>query len=76
MRATFRLRDITAVVYWEENVRCFGEVREGFTECARIGCLENHEGHAGAEEDDVGRLVSGEIFVFKVSGEADYQRYV
>lgn len=76
MRATFRLRDITTIVYWEKNVRCFREVREGFAECAGIGCLEDHEGHAGAEEDNVGGLVSSEIFVFKVPRAADYQRCV
>jgi hypothetical protein len=38
--------------------------------------LEDHEGHARAEKDDVGGLVVGEEFVFKVSGGAGYQRWV
>jgi hypothetical protein len=74
MGSTFCLRDVTAIIYREEDVRCFGEVRKGFAECAGIGCLEDHEGHARAEEDDVGVFVSGEEFVFKVPG-VDYQRW-
>jgi len=73
MRATFCLRDIATVIYWEEDVRCFGEVWECFAECAGIRGLEDHKGHAGAEEDDVGGFVFGEEFMFKVSKGADYQ---
>ena len=64
--AAFGFDDGAAVVDWEEDVGCFGEVGEGFEECARVRGLEEHKGHAGAEEDDVGGFVFGEEFAFEV----------
>lgn len=76
MGTAFGLRDIAAVVNWEEDVGGFGEIWQGFAEGARIWGLEDHEGHAGSEENDVGGLVSRQKFVFKVSGAAGDQCWV
>lgn len=51
----------------------FGEVGEGFAEGAWVWSLEDHEGHAWAEEHDVGGLVFGEEFVLEVSAVAGNQ---
>ena len=67
MRATFGEIGIMAVIDGEEDVCCAGEVWEGFFEGKRVGCLHEHEGHRGSEEDDVGAFVLAEEFVFKVS---------
>lgn len=60
MRAAFGFRHVAAVVYREEDVRCLRKVGEGFTKGVRVGRLEDHEGHARAEEDDVGGFVLDE----------------
>lgn len=67
MCPAFGLGYVPAVVYGEEDVGGFCEVGEGVSEGARVGGLEEHEGHAWAEEDDVGVLEFGEVFVFEVS---------
>jgi len=64
---TFGFGYVPAVVYGKEDVGGFGEVREGVAEGAWVGGLEEHEGHAWAEEDDVGVLEFGEVLVFEVS---------
>lgn len=67
MRAAFGFGDVAAVVDWEKDVRCAGEVGEGVAEGERVGGLEEEEGHTRSEEDDVGRSVLCEEFVFEVS---------
>lgn len=67
MGSAFGFGDVSAVIYGEEDVGGLCEVWESFAEGARVGGLEEHEGHAGAEEDDIGVLEFGEVFVFKVS---------
>lgn len=68
MRAAFGFGDVTAVVYRKEDVRCLGEVGEGFAEGMRVWCLEDHEGHAWTEEDYVG-CVLDEEFALQVSNQ-------
>jgi len=51
--AAFGDGDIACVVYGEENVCCAGEVWEGVFEGYGVGRLHQHEGHRGAEEDDM-----------------------
>lgn len=67
MGSAFGFGYVSAVVYGEEDVGGSCEVGEGVAEGARIGGLEEHEGHAGAEEDDVGVFEFGEVFMFEVS---------
>jgi hypothetical protein len=67
MGPTFGFGYVPAIVNWEEDVGGFGEVGEGVAEGSRVGGLEEHEGHAWAEEDDVGVFEFGEVFVFEVS---------
>ena len=62
--ATFGLRDVAAVVYREKNVRGAGEVWKDFAEGPWVWGLEDHEGHAWAEEDNVGGFVLREEFMF------------
>ena len=52
------------------------EVGKSLAEGAGVRCLEEHEGHAGAEEDDVGGLVLGKEFMFQVSRATGYQRWL
>lgn len=70
MRAAFCLGDIATVVDREEDVSGTREVRESFTESSWITGLSEHEGHAGSEEDDVGRLVFGKVFMLEISAGA------
>lgn len=65
--AAFGEGGVAAVVDGEEDVGCAGEVREGVFEGEGIGGLHQHEGHAGAEEDNVRVGVLGEEFAFEVS---------
>ena len=44
-----------------------GEGREDGFEGEGVGSLREHEGHAGAEEDDFGGGRVGEVFAFEVS---------
>lgn len=44
----------------------FGEIREGIAEGERVGCLDEHKGHAGAEKGDVSAVVRGKVFPFKI----------
>ena len=67
MRAAFGKVDVLAVVDGEEDVGGAFEVRESSDEGERVGGLHHHEGHAGAEEDDVGVAVAGEEFALEVS---------
>jgi hypothetical protein len=50
----FCVFNVVAVVYGEENVGCGFEGGEGGFETQWVVGLEEHEGHAGAEEDDAG----------------------
>ena len=59
---------VMAVIDGEKDVRCAGEVWQGFFERKRVRRLHKHEGHGGAEEDDVGVFVLVEVFAFEVSG--------
>lgn len=59
--------DVSAVINREEDVSCAGEVGEGVAECTRIRGLEQQEGHAWTEEDDIGGFVSSEEFALKIS---------
>ena len=52
MRATLCDRDVTCIIYGEEDVGSLGEVGEGFSEGEGIRRLHEHECHRGAEEDD------------------------
>lgn len=70
MRAAFCFHDIATVVDGEEDVGGTREVREGLTKGSGIAGLSEHEGHAGSEEDDVGGLVLGEVFMLEVSAGA------
>lgn len=45
----------------------FCEVGEGIAERTGVVGLEEHEGHAWAEEDDVCVFELGEVFVFEES---------
>lgn len=67
MRPAFGFVYVPAIVYGKENVSGFCEVGESVTEGSRVGCLEQHEGHAWAEENDVGMLKFGEVFMFEIS---------
>lgn len=67
--AAFGEFDVGAVVDGEEDVRGVGEVWEGVFEGGGVGGLHEHEGHGGAEEDDVGVGVLGEGFALEVSVE-------
>lgn len=58
--------DVSAVINREEDVSCAGEVGEGVAECTRIRGLEQQEGHAWTEEDDIGGFVSSEEFALKI----------
>lgn len=44
---------VAAVVEREEDVGCLGKIWQGFAEGDGVGGLGEHEGHGGAEEDDV-----------------------
>lgn len=70
MRAAFCFHNIATVVDREEDVGGTREVGESLTEGSGIAGLGEHEGHAGSEEDDVGGLVLGEVFMLEVSAGA------
>jgi hypothetical protein len=57
-------------------VRGSREVGKSLAEGAGVGCLEEHERHAGSEEDNIGGLVSGKEFMFQVSRATGYQRWL
>lgn len=65
--AAFGDGHVARVVYGEEDVCCAGEVGEGVFQGERVGRLHEHEGHGGAEEDDVGGGVFAKFFTFEVS---------
>ena len=58
---------VARVVYGKEDVCCAGEVGEGVFQGERVGRLHEHEGHGGAEEDDVGGGVFAKFFALQVS---------
>jgi hypothetical protein len=68
VRPAFGVRDVAAVVYGEEDVRCAGEVGEGALERARVLGVLEQEGHGGAEEDNLRFRVVFELFALEVSG--------
>lgn len=53
VRAPFGEGGVSAVVDGEEDVCCAAEIGEGGAKGGRVGGLHEHEGHAGAEEDNV-----------------------
>lgn len=67
MRPTRGLCGVAVIVYGEENVCCLAEVGEGVADGGRVGGLHKEVGYAGAEEDDAGELIGGEVFMFEVS---------
>lgn len=67
MRSTFCLCEIAIIIYGEENVSCTRKVWEGGTKRERVGLSHQHEGHRGAEEDDIGIGVLFEVFVLEIS---------
>lgn len=70
MCAAFGFGDIAAVVYWEENVRCAGEIGECLAEGERVWRLKNHKGHARSEENDIRRTILYQEFPFQISSES------
>lgn len=67
MGTSFGLVDVATVIYRKKNVRNPGEVGKGILECVRVWRLEDHEGHARSEKDNVGGFLLSEDFVFEVS---------
>ena len=67
VRAAFGPGGVVAVVDGQEDVGGVGEVGEGVGEGGGVGGLHEHEGHAGAEKDDVRVGVLGEGFALEVS---------
>lgn len=67
MGAAFRDGGVAAIVEGEEDVGCLGEVWQGFAEGDGVRGLGEHEGHGGAEENDVRVGVLGEVFTLEVS---------
>lgn len=70
MGTTFGHFDIAAVVDGEKDVGCLGEVGKGVFEGEGIGCLNEHKGHGGAEEDDLSIFVLSEVFTLQISDDA------
>lgn len=69
MGTTFGNFDIAAVVDGEKDVGCLGEVGKGVFQGQGIGRLDEHKGHGGAEEDDLGIFVLGEVFALQISND-------
>ena len=53
MRTAFCHCGVVSVVDGEEDVCCASEIGESGFELEGIGGLHEHEGHGGAEEDDL-----------------------
>lgn len=70
VRATFGFGDVAAVVYWEEDVRCSGEIGECLAEGEGVWRLKNHKGHARSEENDIRRTILYQKFPFQISNES------
>lgn len=66
VRAAFCGRHVAVVVDGEEDVGRGCEGGEGFAQGEGVGRVEQHEGHAGPEEDDAGFGVGGEVFALEV----------
>lgn len=71
MGASFGYRWVAAVVDGQEDVCRLGEIGKGFPEGLRIRGLDQHERHAGAQEDDIAKMIVGEILAFEVSERRD-----
>jgi hypothetical protein len=67
MGAAFGNGGVAAVGDWEEDMGDIFEGGKGRGDGMGVGGLEEHEGHGGAEEDDVGVFVVGEVEALKVS---------
>lgn len=66
MAAAFCGHGIFGVVDREEDVGGAAEIGEGGADGDWVGRLHEHEGHRGAEEDDVGGGILGKRFALKV----------
>lgn len=66
VRAALGFGDRGGVVDGKEDVGCAREVWECGFERERVGGLEEHEGHGGAEEDDVCAWEPGQLFALEV----------